>query len=340
MQQVKKIIRFILGNNSFNKLRSLKEFIENFTSLVKCFYIDGVLYYKHSTVFKQNTFKKIEALIILKYHSLEKGLLHNITRYQFGKQNVIELCQLLKREEIIINKNRTQISAAYLTICAYYELHSENNIDISSYYSKSDYDEFKEYSNSNLSSIKKQQASSYFEESDKDFSNFSNSRSSVRDFTNEKIQFNTIQNVIELAKNAPSVCNRQPVIVYYVDDKIIIDSIFKIQGGLKGYSDEISNLLVVACDRNYFYTVGERNQLYIDGGIFLMNLLYALHYYKIAACPAHWGLNIDSDRKAIKLLNMSKSEKIICLVAIGIPKHNFNTTLSLRRSGEEILKRV
>jgi nitroreductase len=93
-------------------------------------------------------------------------------------------------------------------------------------------------------------------------------------------------------------------------------------------------------DRNYYYSIGERNQLYIDGGVFLMNLLYALHYYKIGACPAHWGFNYKQDKEIQKELNLSGSEKVICLIPIGIPKEEFKTTLSLRRKNEEILKIV
>ncbi len=113
-----------------------------------------------------------------------------------------------------------------------------------------------------------------------------------------------------------------------------------IQGGLTGYSSEIAQLLIVVADRNYFYSVGERNQLYVDGGIFLMNLLYALHFYKIGACPAHWGHNYEKDKQIQKEIGLSDSEKVISIVPIGIPKEEFNTTLSLRRSNDEILKIV
>ena len=98
--------------------------------------------------------------------------------------------------------------------------------------------------------------------------------------------------------------------------------------------------MIVVSDRNFFYSVGERNQLYVDGGIFSMNLLYALHYYRIAACPAHWGHNNDKDKEIMRELSLSKSEKVICFIPIGIPKDRFKTTLSLRRANNEILKVV
>lgn len=338
MQQINKVIRILFGVNNYKKLSQYKQHIINSISLTKNFYIDFLLFRKHSTVFRQDSFNKIEALIISKYHSLEKGLLHKTIKHQFGKQRVIELIELLKREDVKFHRHRTQILAAYISLCGYYEIHTELNIDISSYFYRADYDLFKKYSDSNLSSVKNNQRSTYFKNSNNDFYNFSNSRCSVRDFTGEKIPLDIIKNVIELTKNAPSVCNRQSVKVYYIDEKIIINSVFEIQQGLNGYTDEISQLLVVVSDRNYFFSVGERNQLYIDGGIFLMNLLYALHFYKISSCPAHWGLNYDSDNKIKKILSISESEKVICLVAIGIPKDEFKTTLSLRRSNDEILK--
>jgi nitroreductase len=128
--------------------------------------------------------------------------------------------------------------------------------------------------------------------------------------------------------------------VNLVDNKKKIDDILMIQGGLKGYSEKLSQLIVLTSDRNYFYSIGERYQLYIDGGIYLMNLLYALHYYEIAACPAHWGMPIESDKKVEKILGLNESEKIICLIAIGKPVAEFKTTLSTRRTCAENLHLV
>ena len=334
------MIRMKQSEGLFYKMKKYKERVHLLLSLIKNYYVDCKLFYKHSNIFKQDTFGKIEALIILRYHSLEKGFLHDTIRYEFGKNVVIELAKLLKREDVIANCNRSQIKAAYMVMCNYYTAHSEKNVDISSYYPKSDYDFFSNMLALNFSSVNDQQASSYFDNSDKDFYHFSKSRCSMRDFTGEMVSFETIEKVIEIAKTAPSVCNRQPVKVYFVEDKKIIDAVFAIQKGLKGYSDNVSQLFVVVSNRNYFYKVGERNQLFIDGGIFVMNLLYALHYYKIGACPAHWGFNTDTDQQIKKLLNMTESEKVICLVPIGIPQNKFKTTLSLRRSNDEILKRI
>ena len=80
--------------------------------------------------------------------------------------------------------------------------------------------------------------------------------------------------------------------------------------------------------------------MFIDGGAFLMNLLYSLHYYKIAACPAHWAYEHTKDDNVRDIIGMTDSEKIMCLIAIGKPKEKFAVTLSQRRQENELLSIV
>lgn len=340
MKQIKETFRNVLGETNFQRLKEFYFLITILPSLINNYCFDAKLYYKHSNIFKIDTFNKIEALIILRYHSLEKGFLHNPIRFKFGKEKVKALIPLLEKKEIIKNRNKSQIASAYHVLCSYYETHKEHNIDISDYFPDSVYNQFKLYTTIKLNSVIDHEINDYFENSNKDFYDFSNSRCSVRNYTGSLVELDEIYKVIDLAKNAPSVCNRQSVKVYYINEKQIINRILEIQDGLKGYDHNISQLLIVVSDRNYFYSIGERNQFYIDGGIFLMNLLYALHYYKIAACPAHWAMNAHKDKKINKLLNIPESEKVISLVSIGIPTNSFKTTLSLRRSSDEILRIV
>lgn len=327
----------LIGEKKYQSLRNFRSLRINLPVLIKNYFLDFILYINHSNIFFKDNFEKIEADIILKYHSLEKGFLHEKIKDRFGKNNIVILNKLLKKKEVILNKNLSQISSAYQVMCDYYELHLDRGIDISDYFDRDEYLLYKSLKSSNTNSVKNHLFESYFDKSNDNFKNFSNSRSSVRNFTDEKIPIPIIKDVITLARNAPSVCNRQPVKVYYVDNRSQIDEVFKIQGGLTGYSQGVKQLMVVVSDRNYYYSVGERNQLFIDGGIFLMNLLYSLHFYKIGACPAHWGLNNESDKKIREILNLKKSEKVVSLVAIGIPNEKFKTCKSSRRDISEIL---
>ncbi|MFA0332457.1 nitroreductase, partial [Vibrio cyclitrophicus] len=159
----------------------------------------------------------------------------------------------------------------------------------------------------------------------------------VRKYTGEIVGDKAIESAVNLALNTPSVCNRQASKVYLINDNQKVQDILKIQGGLSGYTEGIHQLLILTTDRNYFYTVGERNQFYIDGGMFLMNLLYALHYNEIAACPANWGKTVKEEKNIYNVVSIPKSEKIICIIPIGIAPSEFRVTLSQRRDLSEVL---
>jgi len=340
MNKVKLLIKNLVGDELSATLGKIRSYYSKLLGIIFNTYKDGELFCKHSMVFNQNTFNKIESRIILHYHGLEKGFLHEDFKYRFAEDRIRELIKLLRNEEVCKNRNKSQIASAYLAICKYYEKHMADGIEISDYYKKEDYEYFKNLSILDLELTKEQNRTDFFNNIQSNFLNFANSRASVRSFTGEKISYELISKVIELAKTAPSVCNRQPIKVYYVDNKEKVERILRLQNGLTGYSNEISQLLILVADRNYFYSIGERNQLYIDGGIFLMNLLYALHYYEIGACPAHWAFNYKYDQKLQKQISLRDSEKVICLIPIGVPKEVFRTTLSLRRNNEEILLMV
>lgn len=330
---VKNIIKKTLGQNLIDRLIKFRVA----QMLKKNYRIDYVLYKKNSSVFNKNSFEKKESEITLRYHSIEKGFLHSPIRPRFAIQRVIDLLPMMRDEEVIRHTQRVQIQATIACLCNYYEMHQELSVDISDYFTNSDYEFLKKHLEIPMSSVKYHNNIDYFSKINDDFYNFSNSRCSVRSFTGEKVPVEIVREVINLANNAPSVCNRQPATIILVESKPLIDKILEIQGGVKGYSEKVNQLIVVTCNRNYFYSVGERNQLYVDGGIYLMNLLYALHYYKIATCPAHWGMPVEEDEKMRNILHISDAFQIISLVVIGVPTDEFKTTLSLRKTHEENL---
>lgn len=342
---MKTYIKKILGNNKETPLYQFssslyKRFAPYFTIFTNAFY-DIYFFSRHSNVFNVNTLNKMEARIILDYHSIEKGLLHKKLRFGFGKEKIIRLQKYLNNKEVQQHLNFSQLRVAYQVVCSYYDLHKKHQYNTENYLSESTYLHYKNLLKENYSQDFKAYLNfdydTYFSNSDASFKDFSVSRKSVRNFSSQLVSDELIQKALKLATYAPSVCNRQPSKVYYIKNKSKIDQILEIQAGLEGFSKNIQQLLVVTSDVSYFYLIGERYQHYIDGGIFLMNLLYALHFYKIGACPANWAKEISDEKKIKKILPIQESEKVICIVAIGTPDSAFKTTLSKRREKQEIL---
>jgi nitroreductase len=110
-----------------------------------------------------------------------------------------------------------------------------------------------------------------------------------------------------------------------------------IQGGNRGFGDEISTLLVVTQDTSIFRDAKERNQAYVDGGLFSMSLLYALHYLKMGCCPLNWSASRQKDMRLRSLLSLAPSEVIIMLIAAGEIPSDLRVAYSPRRSTHEVV---
>lgn len=330
----------------FNIAGLIKKIIPGFIKIklknIVNFYEDYVLYKKYSTLFEINSFGNKEALLILNYHGIEKGFLFNPLRPRFAREKIINMHGLLCDKDIVEKSNISQIYIGYNIAVEYYDLHESLGVDISDYYHISLYNQYKQILNkidkNDFKSGKLDFTFKDFYREKNDFLDFAHSRKSIRNYTGEKFELEIIRKAIKLANTAPSVCNRQATKVYLLENKEKIDYCLDIQGGFNGYIENVKQLLIVTVDRNYFYTTGERNQFYIDGGIYLLNLLYALHYYKISACPANWGKDVNEEKELYKKVTLPKSEKIICMIPVGKAPENFSVTLSYRRDVDEVLK--
>lgn len=330
--KIKSTAKNILGIRGVKAVKALR----NYFTLRSTYRKDRLKYQKHSSLFNINSFEKLECELTLLYHGIEKGFLHEEIRPYFAKEKVMLLLQIL--DDFRIKGalwERCHIQSAVANLCNYYDWHTSNGYTLK-YFPEQKYYELKKHLIKEYPSIKQYSKEDYLSKSKSSFIDFAKSRCSVREFSDDLVPHDTLREVIDLANTAPSVCNRQGVSVTVVEDKTIIKEILDIQQGLAGYT-AINQLVVLTANRNYFYSTGERNQLYIDGGIYLMNLLYAFHYYGIAACTAHWGLLDKADRAIERLIGISPSSQVICIVSFGYPKETVKCTLSLRRKPNENL---
>jgi nitroreductase len=171
----------------------------------------------------------------------------------------------------------------------------------------------------------------YFKDVKSDFRSFSNSRASIRHFSlTEQIPTSSLLNALELARNTPSACNRQTWRSYIISDRKKIDTILDCQAGSGGFGHLTDKLIIITAEIGVFSGVHERNAAYIDGGMYLMNVLYALHYYEIAACPLNCSTDNKKDKLLRKLCNIRATEVMISIVSCGVASDFFKYPLSKR----------
>ena len=170
-----------------------------------------------------------------------------------------------------------------------------------------------------------------------DLDKFFKSRYSIRNFSPEEVSKESIEKAIDMALKTPSVCNRQGWKVYIVENEDLKQKALNIQGGNRGFGDTVNKLLVITTEINTFNDPKERNQYWIDGGLFSMSIVYALHSMGIGTCCLNWSAKPAKDKKLRKALNIKPNHAIVMLLAIGHYKDEFKVCVSHRKNTKEII---
>ena len=166
------------------------------------------------------------------------------------------------------------------------------------------------------------------------------SRYSLREFSNAQVDNDKIKRAITLAAKAPSVCNRQAWHVYHSNERDVIDGALKHQQGNKGFGDRVPNLMIITADLNAFMPGQEHYQHWIDGGLFSMSLIHALHSLGVASCCLNWSQAPVNDKKLRKEFNVKPQHTIIMMLAVGYPDEDNKVCVSSRRPIDEIYSKL
>lgn len=141
-------------------------------------------------------------------------------------------------------------------------------------------------------------------------------RRSIRKFRKQKIDRDTIGQILTAAMYAPSAVNRQPWHFVVVDQRPLLDKMMKIHPHA-GMLKTASHGIVVCGDEKLQHDDG---YWIVDCGAATQNLLLAVHTLGLGAC---WvGLHPREGRKASfsELLNLPSHVQPFALVALGYPE--------------------
>lgn len=273
---------------------------------------------------------KLMTPIAVTTHALEKGMSIGNVRAGFGKEkayevlkrlelyikvggslkNVEETCSVL-RKYIDYNKNcgadMKRIECFFEAFCDKYKV---NIVEKGGVYIKS------------LQETKKLSGQS--------FETFSQSRYSVRDFSKTPINKEAIRKALKLCERTPSACNRQRWHIYVYESQELKDKILSMQGGAKGFYEDMQAAILVCGDMRG-YGLHELHQIYVDGGLYAMNLLYCLHYEGLATIPLTMGHKLRKTLFIKEQMNIPEYEIPVVLVGIGSYKDEYRVAVSERK---------
>ncbi|MFM2185474.1 MAG: hypothetical protein RIR43_46 [Pseudomonadota bacterium] len=171
-----------------------------------------------------------------------------------------------------------------------------------------------------------------------DFGAVVRSRRSVRQFDGSPLSMTALWRAVELARHSPSACNRSGARVWVAVDAPVRERLLRHQDGHQGFADRASAVALVTVDTSVFHTVGERHQAWVDGGLFAMTLVYALHFEGLGTCCLNWSVEPKVDRALKRSCGVPPGEAVVMMVAIGgLPAH-YTVAHSPRRPVHEVFR--
>lgn len=313
---MKKIIKRILPHKAVSKIMLLRKRM----NAKKQYKFDYRRLLKYAYSMKSDySQENLRAKITFHYHAIEKGLSKTNLRYGFGRT---ALCELFWAMDQYIDKQYPtddfRFQSAISVLCEYVRHHEKSDVSID--WVKERLNRYHIYltkGNEYIGGIQ----TIYFDEVPEfekmTFSELSKNRWSVRDYGTSKIDDEKVFEAIEIAKRTPSVCNRQSWKVRYVKSQEKINEVLDSQGGFSGNGENLRGLIVVSADKQYMNGGHERNQTYIDGGMFSMSLIYSLTSVGIASCTLNASFPLSTEFEMRDLLKIEDSEDLIVIIAIG-----------------------
>ena len=169
-----------------------------------------------------------------------------------------------------------------------------------------------------------------------DIEGFFSTRYSVRDFSERVVSCDLLERGSRIALSAPSVCNRQPWRCrYFTGDSR--RAVLEYQNGNRGFGSSIPVIGIVTVDLRLFSGVGERNQAWIEGGLFAMNLALALHALGLDTCMLNMSVTNSVADNLRHEFNIDDAEIIIMMLGIGYGREGHRRARSPRRSLSEVV---
>lgn len=308
LEKLKKSLRGMLGKGQDRYLNFLYRY-------------DQKRYLQHSGTRQPDPAAQLRLLA----HALEKGLSVAGERTDFGREKALRLAELTAQCETSRDPQAKALGESVLA--AYRAFRVEKGLDVSF---------LPEMPEGKLAAG----AVSFAPEALAGFEAAALGRHSLRRFAPGKLDREALTAAVALAQTAPSACNRQASRVYACLSEEKIRKIMGRHSGTRGFS-HVGAVLALTGDLKLYAGGYERNTVFVDGGIFLMNLLYSLQCKGLGACPIIWGAEPDNDGFLYDLLEIPEQEEIVALVMVGrLPDGPVQIPASAKRSTGDILKIV
>ena len=283
--------------------------------------------------------ERLRGTMVYYIHRIEKGLSHQHFRDGFGKSAFSELKAVMEQwRKHSYPVDDVTYQAAQNVIRAYVRKHHAIGKPVPQFVSEwfptevasadKSCDSVAEAGTKTVRAADKRNNASL------DYATLFAGRTSVREYEETAVDREKLHNAVAIAMKTPSVCNRQAYRILFIHNPKFIERALTSQGGWRGYSMP-PVLALISVDVRSFVSVEERNEPYIDGGLFAMSFLTALEHESLAACPLNTMMRANQEQEIRKLLGVPDYE-----VPIGNFPESIESPVSFRYQPEFITREL
>lgn len=308
-------------------------------SLLKAFGGDCLRYARHgASPFRTPTREQLQAIVIMACHQLEKGMSLKNPRPGYGQEAAAHLLANAETYAAIYGTDwLTGVVAG--TWQAYVDFNRQLGAEVEPTLAGRSRRFLARLTTAGgtRAGFRQVEKKDVLAKANIDLQGFYESRFSVRNFAPEGVDRSLIEKAVDLARKTPSSCNRQEWKAYAFYDRQTKDRLLELQNGHRGFGEQIAVLLLLTADLQGTNHVKQRNQAWIDGGMFAMSLVYALHSLGLGTCCMNLCHNRRTDRRIRSEAGIPDAEVMLMMVAVGHLPDTFRVAYSPRKPLADVL---
>jgi nitroreductase len=169
-----------------------------------------------------------------------------------------------------------------------------------------------------------------------EFKSLALNRKSIRRYEQRPLPREVIDKAVDVARFAPSACNRQPFEIRVYDEREMIDALGSLAGGAKDLYQNYPCLLVLVGRLRAFPKESDRHIIYIDASLAAMSLILAFETLGVGSCVVNWPDIPDKDAAVNAAMGLDPDERVVMMISAGFEDREGEVCWSQRKPIEEI----
>lgn len=277
---------------------------------------------------------KLENKIRVSIHGIEKGFSYRSPKPAFGIDKILRLLAMLKQYKTHPDASQSFIMECMSTVKYYINTYKDNS-SIEPIIKQ--YEALESNLNGNIKAkdailnIDKSKVDDILESTD--YEKFIASRHSYRFYKKTPVDIGLLQKALKIAEHTPTACNRQAqkVYVFTGENK---NKLLNIDPS-RGFVTEVDTAILITVDMRAYF--GEEfYQCYVDGGLYAMNLINAIHSTGLGCIPLTASMFAVNQREALcERFNISLNEAPIITIGVGNREERAYVNASYRKNFTE-----